>query len=208
MASRSRISASTSRKNTSVYNGSFEQILLDAGVHGDLDESTTRPDNFAEIQAMLTHGKVKGTQSEFEAFVDGMRKARGEMKAVLSALPLLLGDEKIPNEQDRIFNNLEPIAEGLPSAKPDYYEGSRALDLHKSIRYNLSNVIIPNVQTGTPILPNFFMELKGPDGSATVVRNQCLHAATLGAKGVNRLQAYTKGDDYYDNKSYTLSATF
>jgi hypothetical protein len=58
------------------------------------------------------------------------------------------------------------------------------------VRDALSRHIIPLTQDDLPIVPNFFLEVKGPDGSVAVARRQACYDGALGARGMHELQAY------------------
>lgn len=54
--------------------------------------------------------------------------------------------------------------------------------LFQSSRTSLSQRIVPPKQTTAPTFPNFFLEIKGPDGTPAGVRRQILHDSLLGAR--------------------------
>ncbi len=56
--------------------------------------------------------------------------------------------------------------------------------------------------------PNFFLEAKGPDGSAAVATSQARYDGALGARGMHSLQNYGTEEPTYDGKAYTYSSTY
>ncbi|KAK2741464.1 hypothetical protein FQN57_005597 [Myotisia sp. PD_48] len=71
----------------------------------------------------------------------------------------------------------------LPHAKPDHFYGARPEQLDRQIRDKLEEYIIPSTQHDLPILPNFFLEAKGPDGTITVLMRQACYEGALAARG-------------------------
>ncbi|KAF9784284.1 hypothetical protein IL306_007297 [Fusarium sp. DS 682] len=58
----------------------------------------------------------------------------------------------------------------LVRGNPDLYYGARPEQLDQKVRQELGSHIIPSTQHDLPIVPNFFLEVKGPDGSAAVAK--------------------------------------
>jgi hypothetical protein len=84
--------------------------------------------------------------------------------------------------------------------------GARPEQLDSRVRKRLSKYIAP--QQGLPIVPNFFLETKGPDGSAAVVRRQACHDGAIGARAVHSLQTYGQDVPAYDNSISAVSGTY
>ena len=72
------------------------------------------------------------------------------------------------------FTNLAPLTgENVVPGNPDIYYGARPEQLDRRVRNeqfqnNLSDRIVPSTQHDFPILPNFVLAAKGPDGSPAV----------------------------------------
>lgn len=66
------------------------------------------------------------------------------------------------------FGNLDPLMAGSPAPNPDLYYGARSHQLNRNIRDQLSKHIIPSTMEDKPMAPNFFLEVKGPDGLTSV----------------------------------------
>lgn len=56
--------------------------------------------------------------------------------------------------------------------------------------------------------PNFFVEAKGPDGSAAVMLRQARYDGAVGARGMHSLQNYGQEEPVYDGNAYTYSSTY
>lgn len=59
----------------------------------------------------------------------------------------------------------------------------------------------------TLVLPNFFTEAKGPEGSPVVCERQAFYVGVLGARGMHRLRTFAT-EDIYDNNAYTITSTY
>jgi hypothetical protein len=95
----------------------------------------------------------------------------------------------------------------LAAANPDIYHGARPEQLPYRLRERLSGQIEPSSQGDLPLAPNFFVEIKGPDGSAAVAQRQINYDMALGERGQVALQSY--GSPQPDNiKAHTLGCTY
>ena len=88
------------------------------------------------------------------------------------------------------------------------YFGARPEQLDRGVRDALSRHIILLTQDDLPIVPNFLLEVKGPDGSAAVARRQACYDGALGARGMHELQAYGQSAPAYDNNAYTVASIY
>ena len=80
-----------------------------------------------------------------------------------TAFPIIAGSACIPtpHSENLYFGNLKDLTDGsISKAKPDFYDGSRPIDLHKDIREDLGPYIVPSTDTAAACLPNFFTEGK------------------------------------------------
>ncbi|KAK2740729.1 hypothetical protein FQN57_005961 [Myotisia sp. PD_48] len=122
---------------------------------------------------------------------------------------------KKPEPNGEEANYTESNEEQSSSNKPelaqttlDRFYGARPEQLERPIRNTLNNNIIPSTQDNLPMLPNFFLETKGPDGSIAVVERQALYDGALGARGMHALQSYKLENAIYDNNAHTISSTY
>ncbi|KAH7131138.1 hypothetical protein EDB81DRAFT_131137 [Dactylonectria macrodidyma] len=173
-----------------------------------------QPENKAEILAALAAPRPsleEWSQSDFEDFA--LFRAPKEHNVKLSILPLLECDGTVMRNGgygDLRFENLYQLTDGtLAPGNPDNYHGSQPEQLHPIIQEELGDYIFPTTQSDLPIVPNFFLHLKCPDGSIEVAQNQALYDGTLGARGIHNLRSYgLSNETMYDNKAYTITATY
>ncbi|KAL8655062.1 MAG: hypothetical protein Q9210_001123 [Variospora velana] len=204
--------ATSSNKKSSAYDKNFMQSLEDNGVKG--DDFETKPGNWAEIRGRLAHRRdslspSRFTDVDFVNFQKANRDAANEDKVMIDAFPTIAGTANIPHQCNKIFNNLLEFPGGeTKTAKPDWYDGSDPSELRKEIRQKLRLYIEPATNDSLPLLPNFFTEGKGPDGSLRVVELQAMQDATLGARGILAIRGYIDSSTKYDNNAYTMAATY
>jgi hypothetical protein len=126
-------------------------------------------------------------------------------------IPIIEGDIGDPKcaGGEYVFGNLASLTDGtLAQAKPDHFYGARPEQLNRQIRSKLSDRIIPSTQDDLPMVPNFFLEAKGPDGSLAVATRQACYDGALGARGMNSLQSYQQDEFAHDNNAYTITSTY
>lgn len=89
------------------------------------------------------------------------------------------------------FTNLDHLTDGtLVPENPDLYYGARPEQLDREVRRELDVHVIPSTQQDLPIALNFFLEVKGPDGSLSVPSRQACYDGDLVARGIHSLQSY------------------
>lgn len=107
------------------------------------------------------------------------------------------------------FTKLDHLTDGtLVPGNPDLYYGARPEQLNRQVRDELSDKIIPSTQHDLPIVPNFFLAAKGPDGSIAVAGRQASYDGALGARGMHSLQSYRQDEPTYDNSAYTITSIY
>ena len=107
------------------------------------------------------------------------------------------------------FTNLEHLTDGtLVPGNPDVYYGARPEQLERCVRDELSGYIIPSTQDDLPIAPNFFLAVKGPEGTGAVARRQASYDGALGARAFHSLQSYGQHDAICDDSAYTITSTY
>ncbi|KAI9890984.1 MAG: hypothetical protein M1814_003485 [Vezdaea aestivalis] len=232
--SRTRGSSSTSRTrptaNTTAtektgtsgaYSANFQQTLIDGGVFPDGYEypdsrSTPIPENWEDINKKLKEPRPSLSPSQFsnERFREFKRadaNVTKENKAIKRVIPIIEGnirDSRCDGGEIR-FSNLESLTgDNLVPATPDIYHGARPEQLKRKIRNDLSHYIIPAKNDSHPAIPNFFLEAKGPDGSARVAKLQATYDGALGARAMEKLHSYGDDKPVYDNNATTISSTY
>lgn len=205
------------------YDSAFQQQLID---HTILPYGYTFPDgswppepvNMDEIRQALGQRRAslslsRFSNDDFNRFSRADASAVNETDVLSIVLPILEGDDIRVNNcvaRDILFTNLGHLTDGgLVAGKPDLYHGARPELLHRNIRKQLNSQIVPSSQHNLPIVPNYFLEVKGPRGSSAVASNQACYVGALGARGMRSLQAYRQSEPPpYDGKAYTITSTY
>ncbi|KAJ8068773.1 hypothetical protein OCU04_002469 [Sclerotinia nivalis] len=207
-------------KHTTVYSRNFQQNLTDHGIYPsfyDYPDGTipAEPSNLEDIQRRLVRPRrslspSRFTQEMHRQFVRADAHAAKEDQVTKTVIPKIEGkitdgrcvSGKIP------FRNLQPLTDGtIVPGNPDLYHGARPEQLKRQVRIDLSNCIVPTTQDDLPIVPNFFLEAKGPDGSPVVGERQACYDGALGARGMLELQSCMQ-EKAYDNNAYTITSTY
>ena len=210
--------AKTSHRRSSAYHRDFQQHLIDHGIYPDDYKSpggreAARPENEEDLLAMLAQPRrslspSRFSQRAFLSFKQANSQALTESVVFRNTIPTVLGDADILSAGDLPFGNLEPLTDGtLVDAKPDLYDGVYPTQLDPRIRKELGPYIIPSTQQGAPLLPNFFMETKGPDGSGAVAQRQACYNGAIGARAMRAVQMYNSTQSY-DGSAYTITSTY
>ncbi|KAK2742687.1 hypothetical protein FQN57_005142 [Myotisia sp. PD_48] len=198
---------------------------------------TELPSNWSEINGRLTCQRAslspsKFNDDDFRKFRRADAHASKENPVTTSVIPTIegeIGDTKCVGG-GYPFGNLAPLinrpepngeqadteSDGeqpdskpeLAQTTPDRFYGARPEQLERPIRNALGDKIVPSTQDNLPMLPNFFLEAKGPDGSLPVVMRQVLYDGALGARGMHALQSYKQEKVVYDNNARTISSTY
>jgi hypothetical protein len=199
----------------------YPQTLVDHGVypeeyeHPDGREAPT-PNNWEEINKRLMQPRPSLSPSKFSdgAFKDFKKTnahAFTEEDIMTSVIPIVSGSTKSDRSvaRDIKFGNLDPLTDGgLVSGQPDIFYGARPEQLDRRIRRELAGRIIPSTQEDVPMVPNFYLEAKGPDGSLAVAGRQACYDGALGARGIHSLQSFGTSEPVYDNNAYTIASTY
>ncbi|KAI3318349.1 hypothetical protein HD806DRAFT_526295 [Xylariaceae sp. AK1471] len=211
----------TSTKKTSPYDRAFQQLLIDYGIYPDGYEYPNGqvlrpPGNLEEImQAMVKRrpslSSSRFQQEDFEHFKRADRHAFKEPQVMSTVIPIIEGrikDGRSVAGQVPLTNLEDPTIDLLVPGNPDRYYGARPEQLDRQVRTQLGKHIVPSTQHDLPIVPNFFLNVKGLNGTLAVAKNQACYNGALGARGMNSLQIYADLEFDSDNKAYTLTSTY
>jgi hypothetical protein len=207
------------RENIGPYDRAFQQHLIDYGIfpHAyEFPDGRLPPklENKGDILRALAQSRASLGQfsnHDFRKFELAEAQAIKERDITTSVIPIIEGDigdrkclaGKIP------FTNLEHLTDGtLVPASPDIFYGARPEQLHPQIRKVLNGRVVPSTQSDLPIAPNFFMEVKGKDGSAAVAQRQLFYDMALGERGQQALRSRNPFHASYDNKTHTLGCLY
>lgn len=203
------------------YNRAFRQNLIDGGIYPNVHQHhdgriPAKPQNWKEINDRLARRRSSLSPSKFsEEAHEKFKRADGhaykEPQVSSAVIPIIEGEIRdarcvsggIP------FANLDPLTDGrLRPGNPDRYYGARPEQLDRQIRNELSNYIIPTTEEDLPILPNFFLATKGPDGSPAVADRSACYDGALGARGMQSLRSYGQDETVYDDMAYVISTIY
>ncbi|KAF5019180.1 hypothetical protein F66182_8830 [Fusarium sp. NRRL 66182] len=220
-SSPSKTSTTTNTNKSGPYDRNFQQNLIDHGIYPDKyvypdGRRPLKPGNLQEIREILRQRRRSLSPSifpeeKFEAFQDADAHASKESQIIADVIPTIEGDihdRKCVGRQIP-FTRLDPLTDGtLVPGNPDLYYGSRPEQLDRAVRKGLEGEIVPSTQLDLPIAPNFFLAVKGPDGSLSVASRQACYDGALGARGILSLQSYGHSEEQLDNNAYTLTSIY
>ncbi|KAH0829541.1 hypothetical protein FOPE_10376 [Fonsecaea pedrosoi] len=202
------------------YNRDFRQSLIDNGVYPPRcrdygEEGPLLPANWETIRDRLS--KTRPELSP-DVFTDEHFRQFQRQDAFATKENLVEGivaryhraDDDPSSCSGRLnLKNLSPLTWRLAiPASPDLYYGASPEQLHERVRHELSGEIVPTTQMDLPIAPNFFLEMKGPEGLPAIARLQACFDGALGARGMHSLLSYGQGDVVGSDNAYTLTATY
>lgn len=205
-------------KSTGPYDRQFEQILIDNNIypHAYTYPDGTRPrkpDNWDDFHQILAQHRPSLSPSrfgdeEFDDFMVADAHAKKEPQVCDSVIPYLEGN--IADRRCRSggipFANLTDVTDRLLAfARPDIFYGARTEQLDREVRDTIGRHILPSTQDDLLMAPNFFLEVKGPNGSLEVANRQACYDGALGARGMHSLHTYGQSTPAYDNNAQTLT---
>lgn len=211
----------TSTRSTGPYDRAFQQHLVDHDILPDeyeyLDGRVPpAPGNMDEILQALSRDRASLSPSrfsndDFRKFKRANTQASKEIDVTVGVVPIIegdVGDRKCSSGQIP-FSNLDDLTDGtLVPGNPDRYYGARPEQLRRDIRADLNGLVVPSTQHDLPIAPNFFLQVKGPDGTPAVATRQACYDGALGARGMHSLQSYKAPGPIFDNQAYTLTSIY
>lgn len=210
----------TSTKSTGPYDRAFQQHLIDHDIfpHGyeyPDGRLPPEPDNIDELRQILAapRGSLspsKFTNDDFRKFERADTHAAKERDVTTTVIPIIegnAGDRKCVAGQIP-FTNLGPLTDGtLVPGNPDLYYGARPEQLKRTVRSELNKTIMPSTQQDLPIVPNFSLAVKGPDGSLSVATRQACYDGALGARAIHSVQSYGQTPTF-DNRAYAITSIY
>lgn len=210
----------TSTRSTGPYDRAFQQHLIDHQIFPDGYEypdgrSPPEPNNLEDISDVLAQLRASLSPSRFSN--DDFRKfkradthASKEREVTTTVIPIIegnVGDTKCVADEIP-FANLDHLTDGtLVPGNPDLYYGARPEQIDRNIRSKLEGQIVPSTQHDLPVAPNFFLAVKGPDGSLSVAARQASYDGALGARAIYSLQSF-KSEPRYDDNAYTITSIY
>ncbi|KAL7917979.1 hypothetical protein ACQKWADRAFT_265137 [Trichoderma austrokoningii] len=210
-----RQSMATNKTKCSAYCKEFQQRLQDHNIYM-IDEGS-EPANQMEIESELELERASLSPSEFsnDAFKQFRRRNRScvsESEVMSTIIPIICGsNNNILCQQNVLFTELAPIIDqDAVKPRPDFFDGSRLRELVQEVRNNevVRSTAIPTKHANVPVVPNFYLEVKGPDGSAAVAQRQACYVGAYGARAMHTLQNYRASEPTYDGNAYTYSSIY
>jgi len=210
----------TTTKNTSPYDRAFQQNLTDHGIYPEEYEYPdgripALPDNWEDINHRLVQPRPSLSPSQFcdgafKKFKRAHAHARKEHQVRISVIPTIEGEAEGRRVGGGLrLTNLDHLTDGtITYGTPDIFYGARPEQLDRRIRKELSGRIVPSTQEDLPMAPNFFLAVKGPDGSSAIAERQACYDGALGARGIQSLQSYGETEPVFDNSAYTITSIY
>ncbi|EHK48265.1 hypothetical protein TRIATDRAFT_3771, partial [Trichoderma atroviride IMI 206040] len=205
--------STTTKESATPYSRGFEQHLTDHAIH---PTWRSRKPDLEDTRAALAVPRRSlspstFSNSVFETFQISNDQSKDEDDVKAHVVPVIIGARQPdhPMALNTLFGNLRPLTDGtLAPANPDIYYGAYPEELDRSIRNDLAGEIIPSTMQDKPMAPNFFMEVKGPNGGAAVAVRQARYHGAFGARAIHALQNYGKDGLEYGSSAYVFSSTY
>ena len=214
-------SVSSRTAKSSAYDAGFAQSMIDNNMYPDEYEfddgrHAPRPGNYKAIMDRMHQPRPSLSPSRcgdehFRQFKRVNAHARDEKDMMANVVPIITGPSTAGHlqAQNKAYTNMAPMAPGhFTRPQPDLYYGSRPSEIDPRVRQDLDGMIIPSNDKHYPAVPNFFVEVKGPDGSAAVVRRQVGFVGAIGARGMHALQSYSQSEREYNGNAHSFSSTY
>ncbi|OAL34115.1 hypothetical protein AYO20_06570 [Fonsecaea nubica] len=208
-------------KSSSPYCANFDQNLTDGGVYPanflfQDGKAAKRPGNWDQINQRLGVRRLSlspssFSEADFQNFAENDDNAHKEKQVTTSVIPIIEGKIIDPGSVcgGIRWTNLDPLTDGtIVPGNPDIYYGAHPEHLDRRVRDELRNSIIPSKQDSLPIVPNFFLAVKGPGGTAKVANSQALYNGALGERGMIRLLSFGHEKPVFDNNAHAISSTY
>ncbi|KAG6014690.1 hypothetical protein E4U43_006246 [Claviceps pusilla] len=205
-------------KKSSAYDANFETHLVHHNIYPKDHEfsdgrATPEPSGMDSLQQDLSAARASLSPSRFSesAFREFKRKNRTTSEGTLmrNAIPIIMGDANIANEGNIHFKHLESMTgEDTVAPVPDFFDGAPAGAVDKDVMRELGSKIKPSKRAGVPVVPNFFLEAKAPEGSPLVADRQACFDGANGSRGIHALQNHGTPQPVYDGIPYTFSSTY
>ncbi|KAI1317868.1 hypothetical protein F5Y16DRAFT_414549 [Xylariaceae sp. FL0255] len=219
---RAPTSKTTSTRNTGPYDRVFQQHLINYGIYpdgfqypdgqfppepvnlDDIDQVPAQPRRSLSLSRFSKHDLLRFKQANANAL-----KEAEVMSGVLPIIKRDIKNDEICMSGHILFKSLDHLTDGsLVPGNPDRYYGARPEQLDQQVWRKLCGHIVLSTQHEAPILPNFFLEVKGPDGSSAVAARQACYDGALGTRGMQSLHLYLVSDPVFNNKAYTITSTY
>ena len=205
---------------TNPYDSAFQQHLTNHGIYPPKYKYPSggfapKPSNWDEIFARTTRPRASlssatGLAELCRTIDDELGSCAREVN-VSCCVPLLRSktDEPKTRSMGCQFKNLAPLTDGtLTASCPDVYYGARPESLDPELQLACDRLVSPSKKKDEPMLPNFFMALKGPSGELPIAENQACYDGAFGARALSFLISLGSGARVLeDGRAYTITCT-
>ncbi|MCJ1464236.1 hypothetical protein MMC07_002849 [Pseudocyphellaria aurata] len=205
--------AETSQKHVSAYHHDFVQHLIDYEIYPLFHPKRKEPRNLSEITRTVARRRPSVTfqfsPEQFKALQTKYRKCWTGEVVMPGLLATVAGKSDNHSASNLLFENLTPLTNGvLVDPKPDLYDGVHPRQIENRLREELKSYITPSTNPRAPVLPNFFVEIKGSSSDMLANQRQAWYGGVLGARGIQKLRSFEAGDvEPLDDKAYTITST-
>ncbi|KAK4181980.1 hypothetical protein QBC35DRAFT_510773, partial [Podospora australis] len=148
-------SVSSKAKRSSAYDADFEQHLTDHNIYLPLRNRQAPKPDLEDTRLLLSASRPSLSPSRFDdsAFEDFLQKneTKSEGTIMRNVIPIITGNASIPNEGNLPFTNFKSLTGGLTvNTVPDFFDGALPGDVDKSVREDLSHMIVPTKHANVP----------------------------------------------------------
>ncbi|KAF2209994.1 hypothetical protein CERZMDRAFT_46160 [Cercospora zeae-maydis SCOH1-5] len=188
---------SATSASTSMYDRAAPDVLLDNNILG--PSYCIDPSNKKALQAALNHARKslspsRYPHSNFETFTRANYQAQNESELVSKVVhPFFTSYFDQPSSTDLPFTTLEPavpLPYKMPVPKPHHSFGAAKEDIEPSVKYILC---APGAHA--PVAVNDIMQVKGPDGKASVLQSQVTLDGAVGERAMHKLRSFAIGSE-------------
>ena len=196
---------------TGAYDGNFSTCMAEQNVKlPSID--TPQPMNHTDLVAVLRQKRAGPTDpdiltTQWKTFMRKIQDATTETDVQTDAFPTIRGEARHPHTMNKLCTTwAQPFPDvRLKLAKPDFFDGLQPGPEYRLLRQQLNSYVSP--ANDSPLMPNFFVEIKGIYGTEIIATRQALHDGTLGAQGVYQTQKVAAKDPL-DERARVFSGIF
>ena len=215
-------SGTASTQHTSAYDKAFEQHCADwvgflkrkcykncSGFDFPFDNNgLPRPKNYEELKDIMSKTRQdQGGAADIGVAGDSYTKD-DVMGDVIKSLQG--ADQGMVSGKNIRLTNYISLTDGtLAFNQPDLFYGIASTEIPARVRNAIGKYIQGSVKFDAPVVANFFLEAKGPDGKSTVVYRQAFYDGCMGARAIHQMRYYGRNpSEMYDGNAYTITSTY
>lgn len=163
----------------------------------------------ASAQSWCNTASSSLIQGDFVAFRNSIRAAQNEQQVTDACLSRFNQEQYVSGGPHTPFDRIctrRPLSPRITVAKPDLFDAETA-----PAGFHMPDSIADYVQVMQSgialVLPNFFIEFKGPAGCPKCCQRQAFHNGALGARALHQMRQYgaLPDDELFNRHAYTIS---